>query len=44
MEIYSEQEWKEMMKQACEIPAPEDNGDLPYCLMVAIPKKVLLVD
>ena len=43
-EIYSEQEWKKMIERACEIPAPEDNGDLLCHLMVAIPKKALLVD
>ena len=38
-EIHSEREWKEMMDQACEIPAPEDNGGLPRRLVVAVPKK-----
>ena len=44
-EIHSEREWKEMMERAYEIPAPEDNGDLPRRLIVAVPKKkALLVD
>ncbi len=38
-EIHSKREWKEMMDQVCEIPAPEDNGGLPRRLVVAVPKK-----
>ena len=37
--IYSKREWKEMMEPACEKPALEDNGGLPCCLTVAVPKK-----
>lgn len=44
-EIHSEQEWKEMMKRAYEIPAPENNGNLSRRLVVVVPKKTaLLVD
>ncbi len=38
-EIHSEREWKEMIDQACEITAPEDNGGLLRRLVVAVPKK-----
>ena len=37
--IHSKREWKEMMEQAYEISAPENNGDLPYRLIVAVLKK-----
>ena len=38
-EIHSERKEKEMIEQAYEIPAPEDDGDLPRYLIVAVPKK-----
>ncbi len=44
MEIYSEREWKEMMDQACKIPAPKNNGGLPRRLIVAVPKKIGIVN
>ena len=40
--MYSEQEWKEMIKRVCKILSPEDNSSLPHCLMVAVPKKKAL--
>lgn len=44
-EIYLEKKQKKMMDQIYEISLSEDNGNLPYCLVVAVPKKqALLID
>ena len=42
-EIYSERKWKKMMERAYLILAPENNGDLPPRLIVAVPKKTDIV-
>ncbi len=42
-EIYSKRKWKEMMDQAYKIPAPEDNGDLPRHMVIAVPKKKIII-
>lgn len=36
-DIQSEEKWEEMMKRACEIPAPEDNGGFPRRLVIDMP-------
>ena len=38
-EIHLEREWKKMIEQIYEIPAPENIGDLPRRLILAVPKK-----
>ncbi len=42
--IYLEWEWKEIIKRADEILLLEDNRSLPHCLMVAVPKKKILLE
>ena len=41
-EIHSEREWKEMMERAYAILVPEDNWDLPYRLIIVVPKKSIV--